>query len=57
MHEYFPQVKITELQATYLLWLDFRAFNLSFKELTPHLLYQSDSTPFPHLHRVIFLQN
>ena len=33
MHEYFPQVKITELQATYLLWLDFRAFNLSFKEL------------------------
>lgn len=33
MREYFPQVKITELQATYLLWLDFRAFNLSFKEL------------------------
>ena len=29
MQEYFPQVKITQLQATYLLWLDFRAFNLT----------------------------
>lgn len=33
MQKYFPQVKITELQATYLLWMDFRAFNLSFHEL------------------------
>ena len=33
MQEYFPQVKITQLQATYLLWLDFRAFNLTNEEL------------------------
>ena len=33
MQEYFPQVKITVLQATYLLWLDFRAFNLPAAEL------------------------
>ena len=33
MQEHFPQVKITQLQATYLLWLDFRAFNLSTEEL------------------------
>ncbi|HJF85731.1 MalY/PatB family protein [Megamonas hypermegale] len=33
MQEYFPQVKITELQATYLLWLDFRSFNLPPAEL------------------------
>lgn len=33
MREHFPQVKITELQATYLLWMDFRAFGLPFKEL------------------------
>ena len=33
MQKYFPQVKITELQATYLLWMDFRSFNLSFHEL------------------------
>lgn len=33
MQEYFPQVKITQLQATYLLWLDFRAFNLAKEEL------------------------
>lgn len=31
--EYFPQIKITQMQATYLLWLDLRAFNLSDEEL------------------------
>ncbi len=29
LQEYFPQIKITQLQATYLLWMDFRAFGLS----------------------------
>lgn len=33
MQKYFPQINITLLQATYLLWLDLRAFNLSDKEL------------------------
>lgn len=28
MQKHFPQVKITNMQATYLLWMDFRAFNL-----------------------------
>lgn len=33
MHEHFPQIKITQLQATYLLWMDFRALNLDYKQL------------------------
>lgn len=33
MQEYFPQIKITQLQATYLLWMDFRDFGLTAREL------------------------
>lgn len=33
MQKYFPQIKITQLQATYLLWMDFRALNLDYKQL------------------------
>lgn len=33
MHEYFPQINITQMQATYLLWMDFRAFGLDYKQL------------------------
>lgn len=33
MQKHFPQIKITELQATYLLWMDFRALNLDYKQL------------------------
>lgn len=33
MQEYFPQIKITPMQATYLLWFDCRAFGLSNEEL------------------------
>ena len=33
MQKYFPQIKLTKIQATYLLWMDLRAFGLSKEEL------------------------
>lgn len=33
VHENMPEVKITDPQATFLLWLDFRAWNMTQKEL------------------------
>lgn len=38
LHHYLPEIKITPLEGTYLVWLDFRAFRLSDKELREKLL-------------------
>lgn len=33
LHEHFPQIKVYDLQATYLLWMDWNGLGLDYKEL------------------------
>lgn len=41
MRTYFPEVVISPLQGTYLLWLDFRAFNLSKEALEEKMIKEA----------------
>ena len=41
LEEYLPKVKAAELQGTYLLWLDFRAYGFSDKELSQKMLQEA----------------
>lgn len=41
LHERLPKVKMTELEGTYLVWLDFRAYGLSDLELNQRIVRKS----------------
>jgi len=41
LKENLPQIKVTPIEGTYLLWLDFRALNLSEKELNEALIHKA----------------
>lgn len=39
IQEKLPKVKVTPLEGTYLVWLDFRAYNLDYKELEKKMIH------------------
>ena len=41
IEEHLPKIKVVELQGTYLLWLDFRAYGYSDKELSDKMLQEA----------------
>lgn len=41
LSEKLPKVKMTELEGTYLVWLDFRAYGLTDKELNRRIIYEA----------------
>ena len=42
IEEKLPKVKVTELEGTYLMWLDFRAYGLSEKELSDRMIHKAN---------------
>ena len=41
LNERLPRVKMTELEGTYLVWLDFRAYGLSDSELNQRIIHDA----------------
>ncbi|HRB21226.1 MAG TPA: aminotransferase, partial [Nitrosomonas sp.] len=41
LHDHFPEIKVTPIEGTYLMWLDFRAWNMSDAQLKHFFVHQA----------------